>query len=63
MRNYTIACRSGAVVLVRARTAEDAERSWDAEERAGRAEPRIGGAKRASRSDVRACVYAGHDYR
>ena len=29
MRTYTITCESGTVALVRARSADDAEREWD----------------------------------
>jgi hypothetical protein len=64
MRNYTITCESGTVVLVRARTAEQAEEEWDAAVRAGIAEERINGTTSpATRADVRACVASGHDYR
>lgn len=64
MANYTITCVSGTVALVAARSAENAERDWDAAVAKGDAEERIGGTtERASRADTRACVASGHDYR
>lgn len=64
MRNYTITCVSGTVVLVRAASADAAERTWDAAVRRGDAEPRINGTtERATRVEARRCVDMGHDYR
>lgn len=64
MRTYTITCKSGALVLVSARSAEEAECQWDEAVEAGDAEPRIAGTtERASRANIRACVASGHDYR
>jgi len=63
MRNYTITCESGTVVLVRHSSAAVAEREWDLLAAAGDAEPRVGPAEPASRSDVRRCGEMGHDYR
>ena len=64
MKNYTFTCDSGTVVLVRAKSAEEAEREWDASAERGDAEPRISGTtERATAEEVRRCVDMGHDYR
>lgn len=64
MPAYTLTCRSGAVALVSAPSADEAEQQWDEAVDAGDAEPRVPGTThRASRADVRRCVDAGHDYR
>lgn len=64
MPAYTLTCRSGAVALVTAASAAEAELQWDEDVDAGNAEPRIAGTtRRASRAEIRRCVAAGHDYR
>lgn len=64
MRNYTITCESGTVILVRAKSAAEAEAEWDEAVERGDAEPRINGTTEpASRADVSRCVEMGHDYR
>lgn len=63
-RCYTMTCDSGTVVLVRATSADAAERAWDEDVDRGDAEPRLSGTtERASRADIRRCVEMGHDYR
>lgn len=64
MRCYTITCESGAVVLVRAKSAAAANAAWDRYVARGEAEPRIRETTwPATPAEIKSCVASGHDYR
>lgn len=60
---YVMTCASGAVVLVSAESAAQAEEAWDAEAERYECEPRVTSARPATHDDVEGCVDSGHDYR
>jgi hypothetical protein len=64
MTDYIMTCISGAIVLVSADSAAEAEADWDLEVGRYFAEPRIPGTTtEASEDDIAACEESGHDYR
>jgi hypothetical protein len=63
MNDYTFTCESGAIVLVSADSASEAEADWDEDAMAGNVDPRVTEAEPATADDIEALEDGEHDYR